>query len=247
MKKCIICGTNLTGRQKTACSKPCRIKADGIKRKESGRLRKANMTPEAYKRKLAAAKKERKRNRENRLADRTCHICGKTKKINKYHAKTRPLCLGCRFWKDIPPSPNKDLVLVPKPQRKTTPPTIVVKGTWWCNGNCVICGALFTSKHTDKTCSKACQKKLHRGSHRSVWITRAERYKIYRRDNWICQLCFQPVDSGLEYDPDNYQPEFPSLDHIVPRSVGGLHHPNNLRLAHVQCNAARGVGNPSEY
>lgn len=245
--KCVICNTELKGRQKTACSRQCRIKVDGIKRKESGKVRKENIPPEVWERKRAAAKEYVKRNKHKHLVDRTCQVCGKTDRINKYHAKTRPICQQCVAWKHIPPSTNKDLVLVAKPIRKTTAPTTVLKGTWWTNGHCVICGELFTSQHTDKTCSKACQKKLHRGSHRGVWISRAERYKIYRRDNWICQLCFEPVDSNLEYDRDTYQPEYPSLDHIVPRSVGGLHHPNNLRLAHVQCNAARGVGNPSKY
>ena len=32
----------------------------------------------------------------------------------------------------------------------------------------------------------------------------------------------------------------PSLDHVVPLSLSGAHTPENVRLAHVRCNTAKG-------
>lgn len=36
--------------------------------------------------------------------------------------------------------------------------------------------------------------------------------------------------------------EEPTIDHIVPRALGGTHKLTNLRLAHQRCNKARGHG-----
>jgi 5-methylcytosine-specific restriction endonuclease McrA len=57
------------------------------------------------------------------------------------------------------------------------------------------------------------------------------RVRIYVRDQGICQLCELPIMEGQAWD----------VDHIVPRSQGGLHHDGNLRLAHKGCNSARGA------
>lgn len=60
--------------------------------------------------------------------------------------------------------------------------------------------------------------------------------EIFERDKWICQICFEPVDSDLKW-PD---PMSKSLDHKVPLSKGGHHLRSNCRLAHVTCNVRRG-------
>jgi len=68
------------------------------------------------------------------------------------------------------------------------------------------------------------------------WIKRKERLKLYERDDWVCQICFEPVNKG-EWSAD---PLDPTLDHILPRSKGGGHEPENLRTAHWICNGRRG-------
>jgi 5-methylcytosine-specific restriction endonuclease McrA len=60
--------------------------------------------------------------------------------------------------------------------------------------------------------------------------------EIAERDDWRCHLCGDPVDSALSW-PD---PMSPSLDHVVPLSLGGMHAPENVRLAHLRCNTAKG-------
>jgi 5-methylcytosine-specific restriction endonuclease McrA len=60
--------------------------------------------------------------------------------------------------------------------------------------------------------------------------------EIANRDQWRCHLCGSAVDSDLSW-PD---PMSPSLDHVVPLSLGGPHTPENVRLAHVRCNTAKG-------
>lgn len=70
-----------------------------------------------------------------------------------------------------------------------------------------------------------------------TWITPARRALIYRRDNWMCQICFDPIDREVNPNDDMA----PSLDHIIPRSAGGGHESSNLRLAHRLCNSVRGA------
>ncbi len=66
------------------------------------------------------------------------------------------------------------------------------------------------------------------------------RVDIYERDEWTCQLCFEPVDRDLmTLDPSNVWA--PTLDHIVCQSWTSEpdHSPENLRLAHRWCNSVR--------
>lgn len=60
--------------------------------------------------------------------------------------------------------------------------------------------------------------------------------EIYERDNWICQICGEPID------PDLSAPHSMSktTDHIVPLSRGGQHVVGNLQAAHLGCNISKG-------
>jgi len=68
-------------------------------------------------------------------------------------------------------------------------------------------------------------------SNRPLW-----RARIFYRDKGICQLCTKPIDLLLQHpDPMSY-----SLDHKIPRSLGGTHEQRNLQAAHLICNSRRG-------
>ena len=64
--------------------------------------------------------------------------------------------------------------------------------------------------------------------------------KVYRRDNWECQMpeCLCPdgraIDPGLRGSND---PWAPSIDHITELGLGGEDDLPNLRAAHRYCNA----------
>jgi 5-methylcytosine-specific restriction endonuclease McrA len=56
--------------------------------------------------------------------------------------------------------------------------------------------------------------------------------RIYGNECWLCRL---PIDNPSEY----------SIDHVVPRSLGGeMWSLDNMRPAHFRCNAKRGNRNP---
>lgn len=69
-----------------------------------------------------------------------------------------------------------------------------------------------------------------------VSVSREQRLAIYDRDGWECQICSRDVEPALH--PNHTFAA--TLDHIIPRSLGGSDDPENLRLAHRICNSARG-------
>lgn len=72
---------------------------------------------------------------------------------------------------------------------------------------------------------------------KGTWIMPKRRLALYERDGWVCGICDLPVDRDAHYLDDMA----PSLDHIVPRSMGGGHESENLRTAHRVCNSRRGA------
>lgn len=60
---------------------------------------------------------------------------------------------------------------------------------------------------------------------------------LINRDGSRCGLCAELVDVSL-HAPD---PLCASVDHVVPRSLGGTNDPSNLQLAHLGCNVRKGA------
>jgi 5-methylcytosine-specific restriction endonuclease McrA len=69
---------------------------------------------------------------------------------------------------------------------------------------------------------------------RRVFANLRERYG----DN--CHWCGRPMDFDTRE-----QPLSPSVEHLIPKSVGGTNKQGNLRLAHLHCNQARGEIKPT--
>src|SRR5699024_5069893 len=110
----------------------------------------------------------------------------------------------------------------------------------WLSGPCAWCGVEFTI--ADQLEALCCSDRCSRARRRSLAGDRFRppprlRKAIYERDDWICQLCFEPVDKDAHYLND----WAPSLDHVVPQSAHLFpdHSEQNLRTAHRWCNAVR--------
>lgn len=116
---------------------------------------------------------------------------------------------------------------------------------------CEICGNKYTAHYpTSKYCSDSCSRKAYkkrRGHNRKRYkgITvdsGISLFKLAKRDSDICQLC------GLKVDwTDKIETEkavicgdmYPSIDHIKPISLGGMHSWDNIQLAHRGCNTKK--------
>jgi hypothetical protein len=90
----------------------------------------------------------------------------------------------------------------------------------------------------DRRTAAKVQSRARKLRHALTWdgITDEE---IFERDGWRCQVpgCKKrEIRRDLKY-PD---PRFPSIDHIVPLSLGGDDTAANKRASHLRCNVARG-------
>ena len=114
----------------------------------------------------------------------------------------------------------------------------------WRSGRCPECGEWFVCTGISKTkfCSRDCLKKTCKRRRRAM--VKGVGYKTLRysviaeRDKWTCQLCGEPIDRTAKVP----HPLSPTLDHIIPLSVGGEHCEENSQMAHFICNSRKGDG-----
>ena len=118
---------------------------------------------------------------------------------------------------------------------------------------CPVCGESFiTYKAKQITCSPECGRKRANIRHTRRKDTRISKDKridkisldvLFRRDSGVCHIC------GKQCDWNDYTQTdtafiagnlYPSVDHVVPVSLGGADEWNNVKLAHMLCNSKRG-------
>ena len=126
------------------------------------------------------------------------------------------------------------------------------KCTQYEMATCKCCGSLFVQarKGTDY-CSFECRKKVSCAIAKDRRIKRMKSVivdrnitleELYKRSNGRCALCGELCDyndyyyRGKTFIAGN---NYPSIDHIVPLSKGGLHSWENIQLAHRSCNTAK--------
>lgn len=93
-------------------------------------------------------------------------------------------------------------------------------------------------------CSKKCQRKQYPKDRKRLKGKVIDKdislLKLAERDKGICQIC------GLEVRWDDIEEKdqaiiagdyYPSIDHIIPLSKGGMHSWDNVQLAHRKCNS----------
>lgn len=113
---------------------------------------------------------------------------------------------------------------------------------------CVICGATFqTWRNKQSCCSTKCQKErelqlsqAHEKRYKGITVDKNINLKsLANRDHNQCQICGLFVDWEDKYITNGRTvcgDMYPSIDHILPVSKGGLHAWSNIQLAHRICN-----------
>lgn len=225
-RTCVICSTIWQGRKRATCSPEC---AAELKRWNGRAHYEANL------------ERERQRFREFRAAQhgiRYCVDCG----VRVWGDRDRHThrCSSCGMtYRERQRRFECKVARLQRLIRKSASGTSANPRWPWVQGDCGFCGERFTRKGgASPYCSRSCSSKAKR--RRAKWISRKQRFAIYDRDKWICQLCLEPVDPDLHHLDD----WAPSLDHIVHWSSSAApdNSPENLRLAHRWCNSVRGVG-----
>ena len=114
---------------------------------------------------------------------------------------------------------------------------------------CDICGKKYIAHHPfSKYCSKTCARRNtrtrdSRNRYKNIIVDKGITLpKLAKRDHNQCQIC------GLFVDWNDYIKTdktiicgdmYPSIDHILPISLGGKHSWNNVQLAHRGCNTRK--------
>lgn len=120
---------------------------------------------------------------------------------------------------------------------------------------CEICGGHFYCLDVEnkKTCSRECSKELAKMNNRrrdkrvpkERRIDRISLKRLYERDKGVCYICGKKCDwndwrtseTGHQYPGYSY----PTVEHVIPVSLGGLESWGNVRLAHWKCNLDKGA------
>lgn len=117
---------------------------------------------------------------------------------------------------------------------------------------CVICGATFTcyAGSRKKTCCKECSRELDNSR---VGLKRVPKgqlidkditlSRLFKRDCGKCYICGRDCDfndwrtnkQGQRYPGASY----PTIEHVMPLSRGGMHSWDNVRLACWECNVVK--------
>lgn len=122
---------------------------------------------------------------------------------------------------------------------------------------CPVCGTITTRP---KFCSKLCSAKYSFDSskHESIRRTRIKENiadrditlkKLFERDDGVCWICGGTCDYTDYTQTDKAfiaGNSYPSVDHVVPLSKGGLHSWDNVKLAHRLCNTKRFYSSPGQ-
>lgn len=114
---------------------------------------------------------------------------------------------------------------------------------------CSLCGELIWDKANGlcKECTHKAKEARHDAKRRAridsqiidVDITNK---KLYERDNGICYLCGGKCDWNDFEIRNGYfiaGHMYPSIDHVIPLSKGGLHSWDNVKLSHKICNSIK--------
>ena len=114
---------------------------------------------------------------------------------------------------------------------------------------CPVCGKEFIKGKRRKYCSNKCANKNrnrikdNRIDPKAIVDKDITLQSLYKKDGGVCHLCGGLCDwedyvvrDGVVICGDWY----PSIDHVIPVSKGGLHSWENVKLAHRKCNTRKG-------
>lgn len=122
---------------------------------------------------------------------------------------------------------------------------------------CPICGEMFGGDVRKQYCSKQCKDISYKMS-KSATRSARQRYtgavlvdkdinikKLYNRDKGRCYICgcLTSFEDKHLSNRGNIAcgKHYPSIDHVIPISKGGLHSWSNVKLACLWCNQSKGA------
>lgn len=90
----------------------------------------------------------------------------------------------------------------------------------------------YCSKH----CTAGAARDRRAARKRDAYVADVWRAAVFERDGFRCKLC----GGRLAMKQKAPHPKSPTIDHVIPLSLGGTHEPANCQSAHFWCNSAKG-------
>ena len=109
---------------------------------------------------------------------------------------------------------------------------------------CPICGDPFVGRST--YCSNDCQRQ-NKWQMKEGYRHQFPLEDVFKRANGICYICGKPCDWNDYTERDGviiYGDNYPSRDHVIPKSRGGANSWENIKLAHRICNSLKSTALP---
>lgn len=260
--KCLVCETELTGKQTKYCSIHCKKIAG--KRKRKGLP--INVRP---KRSHLEWTDKDLQNRINTKSSKMVYIggyedcestlylycddCGQPFKWSAENLRKNRRSIRCTNCAHIiSNADDKERKQIQERNKREKQEAIIQRRLEAKKSVCAYCGKDFMkSKYGTVYCSAECRKKADNRQHelrkrlkrrttmcdRGITIER-----IIKRDGNKCWLCNKAVDYNDYTIKGNHfvaGRNYPSLDHVVALANGGQHTWDNVRLAHRQCNTLK--------
>lgn len=228
VRYCIICGAEFetTIPHKKTCSDKC-----SLYRRNSSKMRKRTVTAEQR-----ARRKEYDRQKYLKT-----HPDARTKdEIQKEAEATRQEVQKRKAEREA------ELARIRSEKERKKQENIAHWLEYEAEHECAVCGKKFIAHYPlAKYCSTNCSRKPYRKHRRYQGITVDKDItlkKLAKRDHNQCQICGLFVDWSDKVKTDKTTicgDMYPSIDHITPISLGGLHSWDNVQLAHRGCNTRK--------
>lgn len=230
---CQVCGGTLRGNQLKYCSRQC-INRRKHRRTDADRARDRRINS----RKMKARYRRRITGKSVPVLYAQCVLCRTLYVRHPSPAKNR---LHCRRpvvgRRRATCHPERDAYVADKCQtcHRNRPPRPIIE--------CPACGEPFMKLNPQHAmhaaCSRAIRKRREKDRRRALeagtFVEDVDRWRVYERDSWTCQICNQPVPRGYVVP----HPLAPTIDHITPLASGGTHEYANVQLAHFECNSRK--------
>lgn len=107
----------------------------------------------------------------------------------------------------------------------------------WCREDFIACTNVVTpARFCSKKCKHRAINRRHKLRKRQAFVADVVPAVIFARDRFRCHICRCKTNVRKAVP----HPKAPTLDHLIPLSLGGTHEPANVATACFLCNSTKG-------
>ncbi len=117
--------------------------------------------------------------------------------------------------------------------------------TAWNEANREQKSATQSKWHKDNPDKNRANTSKRRALEKDAFVENVSVMVLMMRDGLCCYYCSVPLD--FEWNPEEYQPDYATIEHKIPLMRGGEHSYNNCVLSCADCNNRKNTMTDSEF